>query len=62
MEEKLTTYYQAKNYLLAKYAIDNFIAETEVKITNFKNPEHMIVVRYSEFLCEMALRCGHVYE
>lgn len=58
MEEKRTTYYHVLNYLLPTYDTDDLIAGVEAEITNFKQPDTVFVVRYSEALCEKPLRCS----
>lgn len=61
-EEKLTTCLQVLNYLIAIYATDDGIAKREAEITNFKKPEYISAVRYSEVSLEKGLRCGHVHD
>lgn len=61
-EGNFTTYCQVVKYLLANYPTDDFMAETEVDMANFKQPEGMFSVPYSQVLLEKALHCGHLYD
>lgn len=60
-EGKLTSYCQLVNYVLEAYASSDVIAEAEGDITNYKQPENMSAVRYSQAFLEKALLCGQVY-
>lgn len=49
-EKESTTYCQVLNYLLAIYDTDGVMAEVDEERTNFKQPEGMSIVHYSEML------------
>lgn len=58
---KFTTYCQVVSYLLSTYSKDDTIVDVEAGISNFKQPQGIFVVRYSEVLWEQAPRCGRAY-
>lgn len=59
--DRLTTYCYVVNYLFKTYGTNNFIAEAEVEILNFKEPFEMFAVQYFQALREKAIWCGMVY-
>lgn len=50
------------NCLLATYTTDDVIAKVEAEVTNFRQSKHTSAVRYSDVLCDKALRCSLFYD
>lgn len=55
-------YWRVWNVLLATYAKDAIISESEAKTINEKRPEHISDFMYSVVFCQKSLLYGHVYE
>lgn len=49
-EGKLMMYFQIVNYFPDTYTTDDVITKSKADITNFKEPEEMFALRYSEVL------------
>lgn len=60
-EGKLTSQSQVINYLLVAYATDDIIAEANLEITSFKEPESQKKLEYAQTLWTKALRSRPVY-
>lgn len=61
-EGVLTTYCQLHNHLLDKYVTENFISETDGKITHYVKPSTLWSLEFENERLLKTLRCSNIYD